>query len=190
MFITFDTRWGFYSNSTNVNGTEMKQLFHHYPKLEPFYFNFEKSYDPVPVYHTVASDRFYLIPFTATVLYFMLCYCGPILMKKRNTWNIDGILAAWNLFLATFSFYGTARVLPHFLYRMTHLPFEATICESVYSSFAGGAVGSSVGSSLGSSEGSSDGTSVGSIVGRKVGAVDVPGPINLTGRRFVASFMI
>lgn len=117
------------------------QLFHHYPKLEPFYFNFEKNYDPVPIYHTVASDRFYIIPFTATVLYFMLCYFGPIFMKNQDTWNIDGILAAWNLFFASFSLYGTIRVLPHFLYRMTHLPFEATICESVYSSFAGGAVG-------------------------------------------------
>ncbi len=51
-------------------------------------------------------------------------------------------------------------------------------------------VGSSVGSSLGSSEGSSDGASVGSMVGKKLGAVEVPGPINLTGRRFVASFTI
>jgi elongation of very long chain fatty acids protein 6 len=62
-------------------------------------------------------------------------------MKNREPFDLRIPLAAWNLFLSLFSFYGVVRVVPHFLYRVTHLPFVDTMCEQVHAAYGGGAVG-------------------------------------------------
>eukprot|EP01032_Pedospumella_encystans_P023314 gene23314-26389_t len=40
------TTYGATGNLTHARGVEYKQLFNHYPALEPFYGDFEKSFDP------------------------------------------------------------------------------------------------------------------------------------------------
>jgi elongation of very long chain fatty acids protein 6 len=87
------------------------------------------------------SSAGYSIPLLAIFLYLVLCYFGPIWMKNRQAFRITHVFACWNFFLAVFSFYGMIRTLPHVSYRFLTLPFEQMICESIYTSFGGGAVG-------------------------------------------------
>ena len=48
--------------------------------------------------------------------YLALVYFGVKLMKNRKAFDLKAPLAIWNLFLAVFSFIGTARLLPHLLF--------------------------------------------------------------------------
>jgi len=138
-----DTRFGFYSNSTSVNGTAMQQLYHHFPALSPFYTQFEKDYDPIPLLHTMI-DNLYVLPTIAVVLYLLFCYYGQIYMKDRKPFDLSSSLAYWNLFLSLFSAYGVVRTVPHLLHRIATVSFEDTVCESVYSAYGGGACGLAV----------------------------------------------
>lgn len=142
MFV-IDTRWGFYSNSTHLNGTEFRQLYHHYPSLSSFYTEFEKEYDPIPILHMMMGNN-YIIPTIAVVLYLLFCYFGKQIMADRPAFDLLQPLAFWNLGLSLFSAYGAIRTVPHLLHRVATLPFEQTVCESVYSAYGGGACGLAV----------------------------------------------
>jgi elongation of very long chain fatty acids protein 6 len=83
----------------------------------------------------------YSIPLLAIFLYLLICYFGPIWMNNRPAFKPTTVFACWNFFLTLFSCYGMIRTLPHVLYRLLTLSFEQAICESIYTSFGGGAVG-------------------------------------------------
>jgi elongation of very long chain fatty acids protein 6 len=86
----------------------------------------------------------YVLPVGAVILYLLFCYYGQIYMKSRPAFGLLGPLAWWNLGLSLFSFYGVFRTVPHLLHRIMTVPFENTVCESVYSSYGGGACGLAV----------------------------------------------
>lgn len=129
--------------STYIRGQPYDQLFHAFPVLEPFYFNFEKQYNPLPILDYMASIN-YSIPITVVIVYLSLCYYGTNYMKSKKSFNILNQLALWNLFLAVFSIYGTIRVLPHFLYKLSNMTFEESVCDSAATYFGAGATGLSV----------------------------------------------
>lgn len=62
-------------------------------------------------------------------------------MKDRKPFDLRYSLAAWNLFLAVFSFYGAFRTVPHLLHRIVSYSFEDTVCESALIAYGGGASG-------------------------------------------------
>lgn len=88
--------------------------------------------------------NYYTVPAVAVVLYLSFCYFGQIYMNDRPAFGLNTSLAFWNLFLSLFSTYGVIRTVPHLLHRIATQPFEHTVCESVYSSYGGGACGLAV----------------------------------------------
>lgn len=119
------------------------QLHHTYPVLEPFYFSFEKKYDPSPILEMM-KDSNYSVPFITVALYLAFCYFGQKIMATRNPLRMMPSLAFWNLFLSLFSTYGTIRTVPHLLNRILTLPFERTICEAPHTAFGAGTCGLAV----------------------------------------------
>ena len=101
-----------------IRGHEYVQIFQAYPALEQFYFDFEKNYNPLPILDYMATLN-YSVPVAVVILYLLLCYIGTNYMKGREPFNILNQLAIWNLILAIFSIYGTIRVVPHFLFKLS-----------------------------------------------------------------------
>jgi elongation of very long chain fatty acids protein 6 len=87
------------------------------------------------------ADNNYVFPITACVVYLLFCYFGRKIMKDRDPFDLRYTLAAWNLFLSVFSFYGAFRTVPHILHRIATVSFEETVCESAYTAYGGGANG-------------------------------------------------
>jgi elongation of very long chain fatty acids protein 6 len=118
-------------------------LYHHYPALSPFYTEFEKNYDPIPILHNMINNN-YIVPTVCVLAYLLFCYFGKNFMKNRQPFGLNSELAYWNLFLSLFSAYGAIRTVPHLIHRIATHPFEDTVCESVYSAYGGGACGLAV----------------------------------------------
>ena len=126
-----------------IRGQEFVQIFHSYPALESFYFDFEKNYNPLPILDYMASVN-YSIPAAVVLLYLFSCFLGTRYMKNKKPFNILDQLAMWNLVLALFSIYGTIRVVPHFLFKLSNMTFEESVCDSAHTYFGAGAAGLSV----------------------------------------------
>jgi elongation of very long chain fatty acids protein 6 len=129
--------------SNSIRGAPMVQLFQVYKQLEPFYFDFEKNYDVLPVLDGMARNN-YKIPIATVAVYLALCYFGRIYMKEKMPQELRGALAAWNLILAIFSTYGVVRTVPHFLYKLSIMTFEESVCDRADTYYGGGACGLAV----------------------------------------------
>lgn len=116
------------------------QLYHHYPALDSFYFEFERHYDPIPVLDWMQRNN-YMIPVGSVVLYLLFCHFGRKAMENRKAFDLVNVLAAWNLFLSLFSTYGAVRTVPHMLHRVATMTFEDTMCEIPFSAYGAGACG-------------------------------------------------
>ena len=129
--------------SRYIRGDPYTQLFHTYPALERYYSAFEKRYDVLPVLDGMAANN-YVVPFVAVVLYLAVCYFGVRWMQGRPAYVLRGPLAVWNLVLAVFSMWGTARVVPHLLDKVSRMTFEETVCSSAHTYYGAGACGLAV----------------------------------------------
>lgn len=64
----------------------------------------------------------------AVIVYLIFCYVGPMIMKDRKAFDLKGLLAVWNFFLATFSFIGFFRTMPFLLSTILTVGFQDSIC--------------------------------------------------------------
>jgi hypothetical protein len=126
-----------------IRGDPYTQLFHTYPTLERYYTAFEKHYNVLPVLDGMAANN-YVVPFVAVAVYLAVCYYGVRWMHGRPAYVLRGPLAAWNLLLAVFSTWGTARVVPHLLDKVSRMTFEETVCASAHTYYGAGACGFAV----------------------------------------------
>lgn len=120
----------------------MKSLFSleaEFPSLSPFYFSWEKSFDPISV--LFFSRRYYWLTPCAAALYLLFIYIGPRIMASRPAYDLRTPLRYWNLFLAIFSFWGTARIVPHLVLMIAKTGFSATLCIPPVWTFGSGAAG-------------------------------------------------
>jgi hypothetical protein len=133
------------NSGSHARGDPYPQLFHHYPALKPFYFGeAEREYDPEPVLNWMKNNN-YMLPIGAVVSYYLFIFhVGPWLMKDRKPFVLQYQLAAWNLLLSTFSFWGATRTVPWMLYRIFNTSFEDTVCTSAHVAFGGGTAGIAV----------------------------------------------
>lgn len=98
------------------------------PALEPFYFEFEKTFDVSEYYRIIRDNP--IVPVVATALYLLMVFGGQAIMANRKPFNLKKLTAWWNLFLALFSIIGAVRVVPHFFYLFTFKTFKQTVCEA------------------------------------------------------------
>lgn len=70
------------------------------------------------------------------------CYLSiQYIMKDRQPFGLETPLAAWNLFLAVFSFIGAMRTMPHLLNNIYQGGFHYSMCEPAPQAFGLGASG-------------------------------------------------
>lgn len=67
-------------------------------------------------------------PVAAVTAYAISIYAGQRYMANREAWDWRKRLAAWNLFLAVFSFCGVARMAPHLLHNLYYYDFKTNVC--------------------------------------------------------------
>jgi elongation of very long chain fatty acids protein 6 len=123
----------------NQRGEPFYQLFQHYPSLEIFYTNFEKNFNPKPVYDFAYNHP--EIPIISGIIYLLFCYFGQTMMVKRDRFDLRYPLAYWNLFLSVFSFCGMIRTVPHLLHNLMSYEFSDTICVVPSITYGCGAAG-------------------------------------------------
>eukprot|EP01039_Chlorochromonas_danica_P007901 gene7901-8716_t len=133
-------QFGDHTNETVSSGRPYKQLFHYYPELNSYYSDWEKSFDPIPVYDLMERNS-YIIPVLSILAYGLFIFLGQRVMKDRKPFNLTHSLAVWNLFLSLFSLYGAVRTVPHILHRLATVSFEETVCETPYTAYGAGACG-------------------------------------------------
>ncbi|CAM9607205.1 unnamed protein product, partial [Heterosigma akashiwo] len=123
----------------NARGQEFYQLFQYYPALEPFYFDWEKNYNPKPVLDYMGENSW--LPILSVIAYMAFCYYGQILMKDRKAFSLKMALAVWNLGLSAFSFIGVIRVAPHLAHLVYFRGMEGLICLEPGHEYGSGATG-------------------------------------------------
>lgn len=95
-----------------------------------FLFEFERKYldyDYVmPKRKWMAQNWHWSI--TISIFYIISVFVGQRLMEKHPKFDLKRSLVAWNFILAAFSFLGSIRILPHFIFVLTHKGIEGSIC--------------------------------------------------------------
>eukprot|EP00123_Amoebidium_parasiticum_P000968 comp11927_c0_seq1/m.6592 comp11927_c0_seq1/g.6592 ORF comp11927_c0_seq1/g.6592 comp11927_c0_seq1/m.6592 type:complete len:313 (-) comp11927_c0_seq1:488-1426(-) len=131
------THWSF------ENGTlhhDFKQLFNYYPSLKPLFpFEWENKFNGY-TWAEYATNTIHQ-PFIASAVYLVFCFGVQALMKNRQPFGLKRSLAAWNLLLATFSFFGAVRTVPHLLNNLFVEGFHYTVCNQAPESYGFGASG-------------------------------------------------
>jgi len=112
---------------TVFRGKPFVQFWQKVPVLEPLYTDFEKNYDGDVALRVMMDNNW--VPIASIVAYLLFCYFGQKIMKDRKPFDLRYTLAAWNLFLSLFSFWGAARTVPELLYNVLTKPFDRTVCD-------------------------------------------------------------
>lgn len=115
------------------DGHEFPEFSCLFPKLEPFYFSFEKYHEAnkhyvfnyLPLKNFL--DSYNTLPMVAVSLYAMFCVVGLRIMKDREPFRLRPLLAGWNLFLSVYSALTVLRGLPAFYYLATN-PLKDSLC--------------------------------------------------------------
>lgn len=110
----------------------LKELLYHNDR-------FEKYYDPARVLHWMQSHP--MVPIWACILYGVFIVRGQQYFSNRPRWNWRKAMAAWNLFLAAFSFLGMLRTAPQLLHNVTHMSLRDNLCSDPRSSYGSGSSG-------------------------------------------------
>lgn len=111
--------------------------------FKPFYFEWERQVDVVPVSALMKDNNW--IPVTCVIVYGVLILWGIPFMRDRKPFDLRWSLAAWNLFLSAFSFFGMVRTWPHVAYNLWSIGFEQTLCTPAIKTYGCGATGLWVG---------------------------------------------
>jgi len=123
----------------NTNGIEYLEFSCIYPSVEPFYFSWEKYYDPIPILDWM-GDRPWL-PIMIVALYGVLIVWGQRYMKDKEAWQWRNVLAVWNLSLSVFSTIGTIRTLPQLVHNLTTMPMRQVFCDTPQRNYGCGSTG-------------------------------------------------
>lgn len=112
---------------------------------------YEIDFDHQPILLWVQEH--WVVPISAVTLYMAFCYFGQMIMacdcgkdfKKCNSlkhpFDLKYALGLWNLFLATFSFMGACRTVPHLLAILLSKSYKESICDIAAPSYGRGPCG-------------------------------------------------
>jgi len=98
-----------------------------YPTLGKTYFAWEyPGHGAIAVLDFMEENPWF--PIVSVGLYALAIFWGQKYMADKPAWDWRKRLAAWNLFLAVFSAWGTFRMAPHLLHNIYHYDFETNVC--------------------------------------------------------------
>lgn len=109
-------------------GVEYHEISCLYPAIEPFFFEFEKRFNPFPVLGWMQGHPFF--PISIVAIYGISVVIGRKYMEKRDPFKWRRGLVYWNFFLSLFSFIGTLRTLPMLVHNLSTLSLKANFCAS------------------------------------------------------------
>ena len=66
----------------------------------------------------------------SSIIYIFVIFGIKLYMRTRPRFELRKPLIVWNLFLATFSLWGTLRVWPDFIYSLVNEGFIYTVCDN------------------------------------------------------------
>ena len=81
------------------------------------------------------------VPFVAVVMYVCAIVYGQHYFKSRPAWNLQIVLAVWNLCLATFSFIGFIHSTPQQIHDSIHYPIREFYCMDGKHRYEGQGIG-------------------------------------------------
>lgn len=109
------------------NGATYEEFSCLYPTIGKTYMEWEyPSAGAANVLNFMENNAWF--PIATVVVYAISIYAGQKYMATREAWDWRKRLAAWNLFLAVFSFCGFARMAPHLLHNMYYYDFKTNLC--------------------------------------------------------------
>lgn len=99
----------------------------------------ELFYDPIPLMHWMQQNTW--VPVLACTLYVVGIVAGQAYFKNHDRWNWRYSMAAWNLFLAVFSFMGMVRTAPHLFHNLLSLSVRDNLCSDPRVTYGSGSTG-------------------------------------------------
>jgi len=81
------------------------------------------------------------VPVLAVIGYLLFCYFGIKFMDSRKPFGLRYTLALWNFSLASFSFIGMVRTVPHLIGMVLTMPYKDTVCLPAEETYGNGTVG-------------------------------------------------
>lgn len=123
----------------NMEGIAYREFSCEYPQLEPFYFEFEKNYDPIAVLNWMRDHP--LIPVFTCVAYGALILLGQHAMASREAWKWRRAMAIWNFSLSAFSWIGMFRTLPQLVHNLYYMSVRDNFCVDPRMTYGSGSTG-------------------------------------------------
>lgn len=111
-----------------------------FPGGKPFFFNFEKNFDPLP-YFSIFTSTWPTLPLVVVGLYYLMIKLGTRVMRDRQPFKWKFALASWNLLLCMFSFVGMLRTMPHLIHNLSHYSHYDSFCQPALQSYGTGPCG-------------------------------------------------
>lgn len=91
------------------------------------------------LYHFVMENSWF--PIACVLVYMVGIVVGPKYMENRKPYVMKKTLAAWNLALAVFSFFGLIRGIPPLIHNFSTYGFETFLCNDPQNSIGQSATG-------------------------------------------------
>jgi GNS1/SUR4 family len=88
--------------------------------------SWELTWRPELLYHWVQDNNWF--PVACCVVYLIAIFWGQKYMEKREPYVMRKTLAAWNLALSIFSWWGLARLLPALIHNVYTYGFYSYLC--------------------------------------------------------------
>jgi hypothetical protein len=103
---------------------------HDYDPHKVHYFLQEWELNMDTKYLTSVGNGLAKLPPASVLLYLLLVYYGPKLMKDRKPMNVKWLLFAWNSLLSLFSAGCVIRMGAFLVYELDHMSLQEKICNS------------------------------------------------------------
>jgi hypothetical protein len=114
-------------------------LYSVFPVLSNIETPVERNFDSLH-YSAFCMTNLYAM-MTMCVLYLLFTFLGRRYMEDRKPYNLRGPLAAWNLFLAVFSFVGMLKTAPHLIMLLRRHSLYFGVCHDAWEAYGTGASG-------------------------------------------------
>mmetsp|Transcript_23566 Transcript_23566/g.35362 ORF Transcript_23566/g.35362 Transcript_23566/m.35362 type:complete len:303 (-) Transcript_23566:100-1008(-) len=125
---------------TNNHGLLYQDITCQYPFLGTITTQWEIEYDVKTVMDWIQAHPV-SVPVVTVSLYLIFINVGPIWMRNRESFGWRKSMAAWNLFLSTFSIIGFIRVFPQLIHNYATMSVYENFCTEPLTTYGSGASG-------------------------------------------------
>ena len=136
----WETIWPSSRHSDSSLGYRDYHLHEDFPLTKSMHAGYEMNWAE-GTFLTQLNRKYWWAGIAVATVYLISLYLGIKFMKNKKAFDLKGILAVWNLFLAVFSIMGTMRLLPHLLYGLYINDSTYFFCRSASEAYGQGPAG-------------------------------------------------